>query len=42
MSVWIHHIETAVPERCYGQEDVGKQMLKWTTDERDKRLVRML
>ncbi|MDH3809415.1 MAG: hypothetical protein OES29_12395, partial [Desulfuromonadales bacterium] len=42
MSVWIHHVETAVPERCYGQEDVGKHMLEWTTDERDKRLVRML
>ena len=42
MSVWIHHIETAVPERCYSQEEVGKHMLEWTIDERDKRLVRML
>ena len=42
MSVWIHHIETAVPERCYSQNDVGKHMLEWTIDERDKRLVRML
>jgi predicted naringenin-chalcone synthase len=42
MSVWIHHIETAVPERCYSQEEIGKQMLEWTLGERDQRLVRML
>ncbi|PLX93775.1 MAG: type III polyketide synthase [Desulfuromonas sp.] len=42
MSVWIHHIETEVPQRCYSQVDVGKRMLEWTVDERGKRLVRML
>lgn len=42
MSVWIHHIETAVPEGCYSQADIGERMLDWTVDERDKRLVRML
>ncbi len=42
MSVWIHHIETEVPERCYNQAEVGKHMLEWTLDERDKRLVRIL
>jgi predicted naringenin-chalcone synthase len=42
MSVWIHHIETEVPERCYSQTEVGKHMLEWTLAERDKRLVRIL
>lgn len=42
MSIWIHHIETAVPDKCYNQEAVGRQMLAWTHDERDKRLVRIL
>ena len=42
MSVWIHHIETKVPERFYNQAEVGRQMLEWTLDERDKRLVRRL
>jgi len=42
MSVWIHHIETAVPEGCYSQADIGERILGWTVDERDKRLVRML
>jgi predicted naringenin-chalcone synthase len=42
MSVWIHKIETAVPETRYSQSDIGRQMVEWTLDERDKRLVRML
>jgi predicted naringenin-chalcone synthase len=42
MPVWIHHIETAVPPRVYEQSAVGKRMLEWTPDERDRRLVRML
>ncbi|HKJ04882.1 MAG TPA: type III polyketide synthase [Geopsychrobacteraceae bacterium] len=42
MSVWIHHIETEVPQERYNQSDIGKRMLEWTVDERDKRLVRML
>lgn len=42
MSVWIHTIETSVPEIRYDQSDIGRQMVEWTEDERDKRLVRML
>lgn len=42
MTIWIHHIETAVADKCYNQQDVGRQMLAWTHDERDKRLVRIL
>ena len=42
MSVWLHHIETAVPETSYKQSDIGEQMVEWTDNERDKRLVRML
>lgn len=42
MSVWIHQIETAVPETCYNQSEIGRQMEEWTRSERDKRLVRML
>jgi len=42
MSIWIHQIETAVPETCYDQSEIGRQMVEWTHDERDKRLVRML
>jgi len=42
MSIWIHHIETAVPEMCYNQSEIGQQMVEWTHDERSKRLVRML
>ena len=42
MSVWIHRIETAVPEICYSQSEIGLQMVEWTHDERDRRLVRML
>jgi len=42
MSIWMHHIETAVPETCYDQTEIGLQMVEWTHDERNKRLVRML
>jgi len=42
MSVWMHRIETAVPEIRYSQCEIGRQMLEWTDDERDQRLVRAL
>ncbi|HBG05488.1 MAG: hypothetical protein A2075_21040 [Geobacteraceae bacterium GWC2_58_44] len=42
MSIWIHQVETAVPEMRYDQSEIGRQMIEWTHDERDKRLVRML
>jgi len=42
MSIWINHIETAVPDFCYNQADVGEQMVQWSRSERDKRLVRTL
>jgi predicted naringenin-chalcone synthase len=40
--VWIHHLETAVPDKSYNQKDVGEQMLDWTIDPRARRLTRML
>ena len=40
--VWLHQPQTAVPSHIYQQQDVGAQMLEWTSDPRDKRLVRML
>lgn len=42
MSVWIHHIETAVPQNRYQQAAIGRQMLEWTPVPRDQRLVRIL
>ena len=40
--VWLHQPQTVVPTYSYQQQDVGAQMLEWTSDPRDKRLVRML
>jgi len=40
--VWLHQPQTVVPTYTYQQQDVGAQMLEWTSDPRDKRLVRML
>lgn len=40
--VWLHQPQTVVPAYSYQQPEVGAQMLEWTTDPRDKRLVRML
>ncbi len=40
--VWLHQPQTVVPAHSYQQQAVGTQMLEWTTDPRDKRLVRML
>ncbi len=42
MSIWIHHIETAVPPVCYNQSEIGQRMIEWSNDERDKRILRML
>lgn len=42
MPIWIHNIETAVPQHCYAQSDIGQRMLEWTVDERDRRLVKIL
>lgn len=42
MPIWIHHMETAVPPVCYNQTEIGKRMIEWSHDERDKRLLRML
>ncbi|MFO7811381.1 MAG: type III polyketide synthase [Pelovirga sp.] len=40
--IWLHQPQTVVPAYTYQQQEVGAQMLEWTTDPRDKRLVRML
>src|SRR6056297_1376454 len=40
--VWLHQPQTIVPPHHYQQQNVGAQMLEWTSDPRDKRLVRML
>lgn len=40
--VWLHQPQTVVPTYSYQQQEVGAQMLEWTLDPRDKRLVRML
>ncbi len=40
--VWLHQPQTVVPAYSYQQQDVGAQMLKWTSDPRDKRIVRTL
>ncbi len=42
IQVWLHQPQTVVPAHSYQQQQVGAQMLEWTTDPRDKRLVRML
>jgi predicted naringenin-chalcone synthase len=42
MSVWIHQIETVVPETAYPQEVAGEQLAGWTTDEQDQRRIRIL
>jgi len=42
MSVLIHHLETLTPSRCYPQEYAGGKMAEWTSDERQKRMVRAL
>ena len=42
MSVWIHAIESAVPETFYLQEVAGEQLAGWTLNEQDKRRVHIL
>ena len=42
MSVWIHRIESAVPEHRYRQADIGERMLEWTATKRQQRMVRAL
>jgi len=42
MAVWIHRIETTVPENRYSQAEIGMRMLEWTAGDRDRRLVKAL
>jgi len=42
MSVYIHHLESLSPERCYPQDYASQKMQEWTSDERQKRMVRAL
>jgi predicted naringenin-chalcone synthase len=42
MSVWIHKIETVVPETIYTQEAAGEQLAGWAKEEQDQRRIRIL
>lgn len=42
MSVWIQHLETMTPETVFSQEYASGKMQEWTTDERQRRMVRAL
>jgi predicted naringenin-chalcone synthase len=42
MPVWIHHIETIVPDFSFTQEQACSKMQEWSRDERERRIVRMI
>jgi predicted naringenin-chalcone synthase len=42
MPVWVHRIETIVPEFSFSQERAGRKMQDWFRDERTKRILRVL
>ncbi len=42
MSVYIHHLESLSPGRCYPQDYASHKMQEWTSDERQRRMVRAL
>lgn len=42
MAVWIHQIETEVPDTSYSQSYASQKMQEWTGGEREKRLIRAL
>ncbi len=39
MAIYIHSIETMVPESCYSQEDAGRLMASWTRDSKSRRYI---
>ena len=40
MPVYLHHIETLVPEQAYSQEFARERMEEWVGDDKQRRLVR--
>lgn len=42
MSVWIQYLETITPETVYSQEYASTKMQEWTSDDRQKRVLRAL
>lgn len=42
MSVWIHRIETIVPEFSFTQDQASAKMQEWSRDERERRIIRMI
>ncbi len=42
MSVWIHRIETIVPDFSFTQEQASTKMQEWSRDERERRIIRMI
>ncbi len=42
MSVWIHRIETIVPDFSFTQEQASSRMQEWSRDERERRIIRMI
>ena len=42
MGVWIHRIETLLPEFSFTQEEASAKMQEWVRDERERRLIRAI
>ncbi len=42
MATWIHRIETILPEFSFSQEAASAKMQEWASDERTRRIIRVL
>ena len=42
MGVWIHRIETLLPEFSFTQEEASAKMQEWARDDRERRLIRAI
>lgn len=42
MTVWIHHLESLVPQHSYTQAFASEKMQQWNDDARQKRMIRAL
>ncbi len=42
MAIWIHRIETIVPEFSFSQEAASAKMQEWADDDRTRRIIRVL
>src|SRR5674476_142647 len=40
MTVWIHRIDTLLPDFSFAQEEAMVKMQEWARDDRERRLVR--